>query len=446
MNSSICDEKRNLKSALNFFDKSITVKDLQKIKDIDIESFQLIKTRDAIEEIKETASVEWMPIEYNGKINEPCQLCGNPKSEDKYTIMNKENHNRLLVGTSCIHKFSELNDNLNGVPIEQYSKYAKTDPKKLKRIIYFNNNICSEGKSIFSIWKHKYEEFNILFPKEYDIEFINILKTSRRIYNSYINGTIHQRKQVNNFKKWINEFNYFYNKCENFYNTHKDNKYVCTRKTADFLLKRKLKTTVEYIQRSGEIKREVAPYVCHIDFIKRFKKDIKEVFLKHKIILKEINDNYVLFLYEYEQFAAIYLEISLKNFAEHFCYIFYNDRKYDKYNLFSKLNIYNDYDSVYNFTGILNDLLKKSQYKFYINGKLYSKKVVELQDKNVERYINIELSSILREYMYVFYMSKESAKTKILGYIKEIKYWNNKSDKSKFDVGNIANEWSTEEA
>ncbi|OAA84101.1 hypothetical protein WX45_01945 [Clostridium ljungdahlii DSM 13528] len=440
MNSSICDEKGNLKRVLKCFDKSIREKDLQKIKDIDFEVFQLIKTRDAIEEIENNMSTEWKPTRYNGIIKEPCQLCGNRKSEEKFTIRNKSNHNELLVGTRCIHRFDNLEDKLSGIPVDQYAKYAKTSPQKLKRIIYFNS-ICPDGKSIFLIWKHKYEKFDILFPKNYDIEFSNILKLSKRIYNSYINGKIPQ-KQVNTFKKWVNEFNYFYKKCEQFYNTHKDDKYVCTRKIADFLLKSKLNTTLEYIQRTGEIKKEVAPYVYHIDFIKRFKKDIEKVFLQYKIILKGINNNYVIFSYEYKQFAAVFLEVSLKNFTRQFYSIFYGNVQYDEYNLFSELNVCNDYDSVYNFIGILNGLLKHSQYKFYINNELYNKQVMELQNKNTEQYTNIELNNFLKKHMYVFYMNENSARIKMLSYIKKVKGWKDQMDKDKYDIGDISSEWS----
>lgn len=443
MKSSICDEKTNLKKVLSLFDKSIKEKDLQKIKDIDIESFQLIKTKDSIEEMKNSASKEWKQNSHNGKIEEPCQLCGNPKSEDKYTIINKENNNTLLVGTSCIHKFSELDDKLNGVPIDQYSRYAKADPKKLNRIIYFNNSICTKGKDIFSIWRNKYEKFNILFPKEYDIKFTGILKKSKHIYNSYINGKISE-KQVENFKKWIDEFNYLYKKCEKFYNDYKDDKYICTRRIAKFLLKNGLEKTLEYIQRSGRIKKEIAKYVCHSDFVNRFRNNIRKTFLKHKIELNEIKDSSILLSYKYEQFETIFLEISLKNFTQYFYCMFYDDIKYTRAETFSELNIYNNYDSIDNFLGILNKCLKRTQYKFVINGKLYKNQEVELQKRDTEQYTIIKLINILKNYMYVFYFTKVNTESKLLNYIRTIKIWNSKSDKDKYDIGNISKEWSTD--
>lgn len=443
MNSSICDEKKNLKKVLYSFDKSIRQTHLQKIKDADQESFQLIKTRDAIEEIKNSASKEWVQNSYNGKIDRPCQLCGNPKSEDKFTIINRENGNTLLVGTSCIHKFSELDDKLQGVPIDQYSKYSKTNPKKLSRIIYFNNNICSEGKNIFSIWKYKYDNFNILFPKEYDSEFSDILQKSRRIYNSYINGKI-SKNQVGNFKKWINEFNYLYKKCEKFYNTYKDDKYSCTKTIADFLLKKRLKKTLEYIQRNGKIRKEIAMYVYCSEFIKRFKNNIRKVFLKHKIKLKEINNNTILFSYEYEQYEAIFLEISLKDFANYFYEIFYDNMKYTRSELFSKLIIFNNYNNIDVFFSILTNTLTKTKYKFYIDGRLYRNQKIGLENTNTKQYVEIKLKDILKEYMCVFYINKTNIRSKLLNYIKGINNWHNESEKDKYNIGNINREWSTD--
>lgn len=76
--SSICDEKPKFKELLESFNRSISIKDLEKIKDIDIDTYRLLSVRSAVKYMVEEASKEWRQQKPLGVINVPCELCNNP--------------------------------------------------------------------------------------------------------------------------------------------------------------------------------------------------------------------------------------------------------------------------------------------------------------------------------------------------------------------------------
>lgn len=440
MNSSICDKNKKLKEVLSLFNGRIQKKDLPKIKNIDEEVYKIIKTRDAVEEMRDTASLEWVQKEYKGKIKIPCQLCGSKKSEEKFTIINRINKKELLVGTSCISKFPKMDNKLYGISIVQIPKLSKNNSKKLEKIVKFND-LYGSARDIFDNWKSKYNKFGIIFPKNYDDDFSNILKKSRGIYNSYINGRIDDAR-LKSFEICINDFNYRYKKCKKFYNDNKNNKYICTKEIANLLNNNELKTTLTYIQEKGKITKDIARNIYHIDFVERFKCDIENTFKKYNITLKSLNNQFISFFYEYRKFEPILLENSLKDFTYRFSNIFYGVNNFSQQYIFKGLTIKNTYSNSYNFLEILDDILKGSGYYFFINEELYGKQQIELNRKGFNSFAILDLKDILNNFNEVLYLNKVKSRTILLNYVENIHKWIDKSDKEKYDIGNIAEVWA----
>lgn len=440
MNSSICDVNKELKEVLNLFNGRIEKKNLHKVERIDEEVYKIIETRDAVEELRDTASLEWAQQDYQGKIKIPCQLCGSKKSEDKFTIINRINKNKLLVGSSCISKFPKIDNKLYGVPIAQISKLSKENPEKLKRIVEFNE-LYDGGTSIFYDWKNKYNEFDVIFPKSYDSQFDDILKQGRKIYNSYINGKV-DKSELKIFKTCIRDFDYLYNKCSKFNEDKKNNKYICTKKIAKLLEDNNLAGTLSYIKEKEEIRRDIAKFVYHIDFVNRFKNDIQKTFSKYNIRLENLNSQRISFSYGYKNFEPIILENSLRLFTLKFSDIFYNINNFNQVDIFKGLVINSDYDNVYEFLGILDDILNRTGYYFRVDEELHSKKRVELHRRGFNKFCILNVDDVLTNFIEVLYLESIKAKTILLDYINRIDKWTDKSDIEKYNIGNIAEKWA----
>lgn len=440
MNSTICDINPKLREALSLFKKSIEKRDLDKIQNIDEEAYKLIKTRDAVEMMRDDASMEWVQKDYQGKIKIPCQLCGSIKSEDKYVIINRLNRNELKVGSSCIDKFPKMDNKLYGISVKEIAKLNKKSPEKLKKIVKFNE-LYSGGKRIFNDWLVKYNSFDIVFPKSYDDKLSDILKRGRKIYNSYING-ITEIEELKMFKVCIDDFEYLYNNCEKYLKNEKNNKYICTKKVARLLEENNLKGILEYIQEDGKIKKDVAKYVYHIDFISKFNNEIKNAFMKHNLVLNSINQQLISFTWKYRQFSPIILETSLKNFTYKFSDIFFNIDTFDKNTIYNELNITSNYKNIYEFTGIMEQLLKDTEYYFWFHEGLYKKQIIELHKKGINKYAILDIKYILNNFKELLYLDNITTKRIILNKLDKLDNWIDKSDKEKYDIGNISDVWS----
>lgn len=443
INSNISVERPKLKEVLSKFNNRIELKDLGKIKNIDEGIYKLIKTRDAVEAMRDDASIEWYQAEAKGKIRKPCELCGCKKSEEKFVIANKVTEAKLLVGSSCIDKFPKMDSTLYGIPIKQFAKYSKSNPEKLDRIIKFNE-LYEGGQSVISDWKQRYNNFEIIFPKDYDEEFNNIVSKGRKIYKGYINGVLNDDK-VKGFKKCIDDFNYLYErKCLKFYEDNKNDKYICTKKMVALLENDGLHTTLSYIKNDGKIREDLAKYVYHSDFVSRFKDEIKNIFSGYNLKLEKIDNQLVRFSYKYNRFNPISLETSIKNFTINYSEIFYGAKKFDIEQIFKNIRLNMDYVNVYEFIGIIENILNGTGYYLEFNEDLYSKKIVELYNMSLNTYVELGIQHVLTQWVQVLYLTQKDAKQFILDYINEIKTWKDKKDKKKYSVGNISAIWSND--
>lgn len=436
LQSSICDKNKKLKEVLGLFNGRIDKKELPKILKIDSDVYRLLKTSDAVKEISNQASLEWIPELPLGKIDIPCELCGCTKSEDKFVIVNRINHNRLKVGSRCIGKFEKMDNKWHGIPITQVTKLSNENPEKLKRIVYFNE-IYKGGKSILTEWKNNYDSFNIEFPKDYDDEFNNIMKKSRRMYTDYINGKI-DNGEIKRFAAYQTDFDYFYKKCMSYYDENRNDKYVCTKKIATFLEEKNLKWVLTRIKESGKIKNAYTKYIYHVDFIERFKSEIQDSFSKSHINLVDINNQFISFSFKYERFQPIILRNSLKNFTYGFTSIFYGYNDIKQQEIINGLNIYDSYDNIEEFLGILEYILKGTGYYFKFDDELYKKQKIELYRTGLDRFAPLDVLYFLVNYKKVLFLNKEESKKMLLDDIDRINNWTKISDKKKYDIGDIS--------
>lgn len=432
LNSSICDKIQNLRSTLSLFKRSVNRQDLDKISGIDLNLYKLLNTKEAVKEMKDNASLEWIPKEHIGKRNIPCQLCGSKKSEEKFIIRNSINNNELQVGSSCIQYFDKMNSLLHGISTAEVSRLSKHNPEKLKRIVDFNE-VYPGGKNIFSDWKNKFDDFeDITFPLSYDEDFNKIIGRGKKLYESYINNKIND-DELKKFDNCIKDFNYFNKSCEDFYKTNKSNKYISNKKIQRYLETIGLNATLDYIRRDGIIKKEFAKYIYHPDFINRFRGEIQVAFLKYGLTLLTIDENGIRFSYKYKNLLPIVVENTLKEFNVRFSDVYYKSYKFVENDLHNGLFIQNTYNNVYEFLGVLEDVLKYTGYSFEFDEEMHKKQIVELIKKGSNKYVVLNIKTIILKYTKILYLDNGQAKNVLISRFEKLN-WVNKSDKDKYAI------------
>ncbi|MBC2581394.1 hypothetical protein, partial [Clostridium sp. DJ247] len=102
----------------------------------------------------------------------------------------------------------------------------------------------------------------------------------------------------------------------------------------------------------------------------------------------------------------------------------------------------NNYSNVYNFLGILEDVLRGTGYYFNIDEELYEKQRVELNRRGYKGFAILDLKYIINNYIRVLYLDKAKSKPILLKYINSVDEWIDEADKDKYDIGNIAEVWA----
>lgn len=439
-NSSVCDNDLELKEVLSMFSNSINIIEIEKIKLTNPRIYKMLKTHESIKEMIENSSLEWEQEKPSGVKNFPCQLCGNPKSENKYIIKNIVNQNRLEVGSHCITQFPKMNKAYKGENINIINKWIKNSPEKLERLSNFSQ-MYGGGKDIINKWNQLYNSFEIEFPNEYDNEFDRIFRRGREIYNKYINGRIPD-KDIVKFQDSIDDFNYLYKKCNRFVIENKSNKYIFTKSIASLLEKQKLTSTIKIIKDMDcIIKKDFAKYIYNSDFVTRFEKQIKNVFEKNKLILGEINKNPILVKYEYNNFDPILLEISLKEFSKRYYGVYYDDTNYKQEDLFQNLSLKDEIKNVEKFINILNEILKNSGYYLKFDIDIYSEHNVQIHNRSLKKFANINIKELCFKYTKILYLQSRSQEF-LFNEINNINKWITYEEAKKYDIGNISSKWT----
>lgn len=435
-NSTICDNDLELKQILMSYDKSILKNDLDHIKFKNERVFKNLISHEYREAIINRSSLEWRHDRPLGLKKNPCELCGCTQSEQKYLIVNDINKNKLEVGSSCITKFPSIDSRYKGESIKNYEKWSKYSPDKIDRLGIFND-LFGGGRDIYKDWELKYNSYDIEFPNDFDKEFALLMKNSRKYYRDFINGNIDE-SEVIKFKNCIQDSEYFFDKVSKFYNDNRNNKYICTKEIGDLYKRLNYNNSLIIIKDlKCQIPKEFSKYITNKEFISRFTTEIENCFEEVDLKFRYINDNEIVFSYQYNNFEDILLRISLTHFSE-LCYeIFYGDDLKNFSKVIKTIALLNDRNNINEFLGIIQFIIKGTGYYFEYDKSKNDNHNILVKKRGVKKSALMKVSDLLYRYPQILYLDKNESKNFIIDEIKELK-WTTFEEQDKYDVGNIA--------
>lgn len=429
INSTICDESKELKNLLIEYEKGLTINQIEKVKDKIGDLYYKLKSKEIIKKMIEDAGKEWIQEKPVGIVEKPCDLCKNIKSKEKFIIKNRINNNKLLVGSSCIDKFSEIERSIKGEKLADLIKYTGSKEYIYDRLAKFNK-MYEGGKEIIDNWKNFYDSFEILFPAEIENSFENINKKARKFYKDYKNANIPEDELVK-FGVYIKEFEYIKKKMLEFEEKNINNKFLCTKEIADELRKRKLNNILKHIKDSNAIiEAWQIKYIGNTKFIKQFYSDIESVLKKDKVKLLEIENEKIVGEIINEEFNKIKLEMSTSSFIRNFYYLISKEKVESKKNFIITSNILKEKSNIFKFINIIAKDMEIYKYYFHINDDMYDAGYLEVYKKN--KFTTIEVKKILENKNLFMNKSFE----KIIQLIKALE-WDDVKNKHKYDIGNV---------
>lgn len=409
----------------SFVDKKqpIYLDDIQQLKK-DKESYNTI--RYSFEELRKEASSEWINVGFidAGKII--CDLCGSSNLKLNFKIKNQINNNEMIIGSSCIEKFPNINSGKISM------KKHKDRANKINRSNYIND-IYPNIVDMLNAWKGYYSSFPILLNGYLNSDFINLLKDSDKFYNDFIDGKI-PHKDVKCFQNYINTFNKLRKEANYFLERNKQNIYVCDTKIENWINKNVIQKDklIENIRKNdGIIDENISKNIYSIDFIKRFEKNIESEFEIFGFFLESLTQEKGMTIgYKVTRNNIIKLNINLSEFMKKFNFIcFETEKVLSKEDIISEFNIYMEENNINNFIDEINSDLEDTIYYVEVNGRYlrfirnkknqtyqkYKEKNSQYTEIDIKNFFNIIKKELLNENKYT--------KKIILNTINKFKNW-----------------------
>lgn len=433
LKSDIIKRYPELESILNIDDKVIYDKDIHYLKTTNKKLYDILIH--GFKEIKDTASEEWYQAGYKANYTTNCQLCGHPSLTHVYKIIDKINGNLLLVGSDCIYKFKNMDKKISGIDIKQHLRLlASNNTKKVDKIINFNNTY-PQGEEIIKSWRNVYNGFDLVIPKELDDDFLKLFRDSTKFYKDYTNGKL-EEKELERFKFFIIDYEYVIKKYIEFRKKNIGNILACNNDIKQWLINNGQENIVERIALSdGKINKDIAKYVYCEGFINRFEDIIKLQFNKQKISLVKIDSSNITFKYKYKTHSYIELQLTLKEFAQKFLFLFCNNKvELEKGYIISNMKIKNSYFDINEFMGICSNILKKSDLSIKFDEEFYRRQDIEIKDRAQKKYAVTNVIKFVNENIAILFNNDTESKNILMNYINKIKKWDDLANKNKFSV------------
>ena len=435
--SDICVKDLELKKFLSSKSthKGITNIDIEALKSSNERLYDLLSAQDSRKAIIDNAFSEWKTERPNGVKKMPCELCGNPKSEEKSIIRNILTNNTLQVGTSCIKRFPEKVRTYLGEDVLRIKKYT---PKQINNLAEFYK-LYGFGSDIFKEWTLKYKNYKLTMPDKYDRELKDIINRAKKYYKEYRDDKLPKEQTINTFKYYEGEFNRLNNLCEKYENENLNNMYICDKKIEKYLLRNNLNNILLKIKERDIclIEKEEAKYIYDINFVNRFNKCIRKALKKIDLKLKEINELFIETEFYYKSYTdALELEISITDFIRNFSDVIYNNFIIEKQKVFDFVRIKNNINNVKRFLSILEGLVNFKKYYFEYN-ITDSGEQIEVHKSGNKKIAIIDFEALSNEYIKIILLDDKKAVEFLLNKIEKLS-WIDKEEKKKYDVGNIS--------
>lgn len=428
--STICQKNLKLKELLIKYRKGIDTIQLKDIKKEHESEYYKIKSKEIIKKMIEDSSEEWIQEKPVGRVEIPCELCGSKLSRDKFTIRNRINNNKLLVGTSCIEKFIKIQRPIKGEKLSELIKLSGARSEIYERLAAFNRRY-NGGKTIINKWENFYNSFDIVFPLDIENRWDRLNKEAKKFYKDYKEGRLND-KALDSFKYYIKDFKNLEVNILEFIERNKNNKFVCTKKIAEELKKDNLNETLNNIKSNSSILKEWhIKYIGDTNFISQFNYEINNFMKMNSVELIAIKDRKIFGEITVNGFNKLKIELNTKIFMNKFYDVISKKNYYKSKDFILKSDVVRTKNNVFNFIEIVASSIRKYKYYVKIDDEMYDLGIFEIHRN--KKFVTIEIRTMLEDKN--LFVDKINFK-EIKNYMDKLE-WKDIKDKDKYDIGNI---------
>ena len=397
--------------------KSISLSDIEDLVQTDIETYNILMY--SFDKIQKVATKEWSQEKFEGDYRNKCQLCGNTRLLHNYRIRNIKNNEVLIVGSECINKFPSIDNRTF-----DSRKHRREQDRLIKETTRRNllNTKFPGCKEDLDEWRRYYINLELLMPEEIDTRFKKLILESNNFYTDYIDGK-YKNSDIDRLRDWYSEFSDLMVQSKRFIADNKNDRFVVTKKTGDWLTKQNLNgIRMQIIKDGAKVNRYTIKYIGTSSFVILFEDIIREQFKRFGYELQQITDSKIIFMYRYKH-SNIALSISLTNFMNAFGEIIFEEKISSKETIIENLEIDWEEKNIMNFEWELDNLLEKTVYNLDV---MFRENILKISRGSRVARVNAEV--FLKNHRCVMAMEDDEAKKKLLDTISNISKWELKDD------------------
>jgi hypothetical protein len=350
----------------------------------------------------------------------PCDLCGFRHLKDLYNIQNKLNMKKLIVGSTCIEEFPNIE-----FPAGKGIKQLKREMNQNKRLKKISIEIPGITKEIDE-WEAALFKYEILIPLKYQDEYSSLGVEIKLLFEKYLNGKVTEEVFHDIRKAKRKKEKMLYN--IGLYNSINKNKMlVASNRIVNWLSINGKKHVIERLKVTGFIDENTIHEITEPNFIKKmnpiFVQKLKGI---GKFEYSKAVNEYILYLNNYD----IKLYFRLEKFLDYFGNLLLD--KNPKI-AFSELNIFK--------IGKLRDRISKQNTLFQIDRMLHGSEisisfndyggrydyldenVVDIYDSRYNKIFEDDLIKFLDDYKgYALIRDSDRVKREVLTYVNSNKF------------------------
>lgn len=228
-------------------------------------------------------------------------------------LHNKQNDTKLNVGSSCIQKFTIMEN--QGLNIKSIIKEAE----KSRRTMIIDRN-CPGVRDRLNKWYSKLDRLEIMIPNHIELQYMSLGKQGEQLLNQYLKGI---DINIDDFDTIFEKADKAFGKILEYVDNNKNNPNVVTKKIEMFLKMQNSTFAINQLKKTGYINVSNAGYITEPDFMIKVVRKINEV--ESKPYKCSINLKRQTYLVRSNGFSEIELELSPQYFIECFSNYLFRD-------------------------------------------------------------------------------------------------------------------------
>lgn len=392
-------------------------------------NWNIDKFRAVFEDIVIHASQEWYCVSrYSHTTNEyfECELCGHKGIQHLFQIQNRLNKETLIVGSSCVGKFPELNKTLSdGQTMDSFMKQQIKNTSVTKRKGEFYERFPAFHE-IFENWKQKVLNITYVLPKYMEEQKQKLITDTNKTLEQFFVGRAPKEQTFSCIPILLKEYSKFENQMDQFVKRQSNNPIACTQKVKNHLISQRKEEIIDLIEENnGNLTKEIVPFIYEKEFVlAHLPSMIGKIESDRFRHYRNIDNDIVFEFVDTKRDITVKLQCGFQTWMKQFGDILFETRKISEQELLNILEFVDDESTFAEFSVEVEHLLRGTEYYIYDDEEDESGQGIYLANRKLKSYASrLPFALFMKVQKNILILDKNEARKSLISSIKKIQKW-----------------------